>query len=325
MSSQRRGPWSEREDDLLMRLVHQQGASCWVKVAESLKSRSAKQCRERYHQNLKPSLNKDPITPEEGQEIERMVQERGKRWAEIARHLNNRSDNAVKNWYNGSMNRRKRMVRRRASAGYEDNSTAHDYPQGLEPRLPTASLSSTGYAPRESVSPSTGRFPQPMWNTRHSGLPSPSTTSPRSNSFDGVPSLVSDRSSHYSALTTTTSPSNALTWEDRPTLPPMRPGSGPDLPLRTRAYELGDIPPLRSSKHVNHPRLPPIRVPEEEVRPQLPTAPNSPQELPFRPIAHFQPRFSPPHQTSSMTSRHEQPPGGTVSRRMNLGTILSPC
>jgi hypothetical protein len=42
--------------------------------------------------------------------IEQMVNEMGKRWAEIARRLRNRSDNAVKNWWNGSMNRRKRNV-----------------------------------------------------------------------------------------------------------------------------------------------------------------------------------------------------------------------
>lgn len=73
-----------------------------------MQHRSPKQCRERYHQNLKPSLNHEPISPEEGDMIEQLVQEMGKRWAEIARRLGNRSDNAVKNWWNGSMNRRKR-------------------------------------------------------------------------------------------------------------------------------------------------------------------------------------------------------------------------
>jgi hypothetical protein len=42
--------------------------------------------------------------------IEHMVNEMGKRWAEIARRLRNQSDNTVKNWWNGSVNRRKRNV-----------------------------------------------------------------------------------------------------------------------------------------------------------------------------------------------------------------------
>jgi hypothetical protein len=104
----RRGPWSPEEDRKLLEAIQLYGPSNWVRISQSLGSRTPKQCRERYHQNLKPSLNRNPITAEEGQLIEELVAKYGKRWAEIARHLNGRSDNAIKNWWNGGANRRRR-------------------------------------------------------------------------------------------------------------------------------------------------------------------------------------------------------------------------
>ncbi|KAL2849160.1 Homeodomain-like protein [Aspergillus pseudoustus] len=104
----RRGPWVPEEDQLLLQLVREQGPNNWVRISQHMHYRSPKQCRERFHQNLKPSLNREPISAEEGLMIERMVSEMGKCWAEIARRLGNRSDNAVKNWWNGSMNRKRR-------------------------------------------------------------------------------------------------------------------------------------------------------------------------------------------------------------------------
>lgn len=105
----KKGPWSEMEDKRLLDLVNYHGAESWMDISKEHGSRNAKQCRERFHQNLKSSINRGPITPEEGVAIERYHAEKGPKWAEIARALGGRSDNQVKNWYNGQKNRRTKM------------------------------------------------------------------------------------------------------------------------------------------------------------------------------------------------------------------------
>ena len=187
----RRGPWSQGEDAYLVQLVSTQGALNWVRIAQLIGSRSPKQCRERYHQNLKPSLNHEPITAEEGVLIERLVGEMGKRWAEIARRLHGRSDNAVKNWWNGSMNRRRRSVLRSRQSPSSQEAYGGGRRQALLPptRAPgpfvrPLNISSTSY--------SSGRI--------DSGLPSPcESVVSRAESLEGPPSLVSDTGSVYSA------------------------------------------------------------------------------------------------------------------------------
>ncbi|KAK8063825.1 Myb-like DNA-binding protein myb-1 [Apiospora saccharicola] len=263
MANQRRGPWSTEEDHTLMDLVNSQGALNWVKIAQMLDSRTPKQCRERYHQNLKPSLNHDPISPEEGILIEKLVGELGKRWAEIARRLSNRSDNAVKNWWNGSMNRRRRLHRRRGP-GYDDSmvhSVRSPYHRPEPLQLPGAIPSYTVYP--TTLSPTaTGRYPQYCWGGAHSGLPSPSSTSPGGESF-----WEGESGSHY-----TTSPTSAGHPGSPVELPPLRRHEVCSPPV---AFEQRSCPKISVLYTGPEMRLPPIRATLESPS-QLPTAPNSP-------------------------------------------------
>ena len=207
----KRGPWSQHEDRSLLELVQSQGAHNWVRISQFIHTRSPKQCRERYHQNLKPSLCHDPISPEEGEIIERLVSEMGKRWAEIARRLPGRSDNAVKNWWNGGMNRRRRIVVRREGS----------VRGGLEFDEKNEALSFARPAPvpphpadRHILVPtSRRRVEPPLISPVHSEVSMP-------DSLGEAPSLVSDSSSHFSM-----SSPNAVTHPHRYLPPPETPQS----------------------------------------------------------------------------------------------------
>lgn len=107
-----KGSWSEAEDNQLRDLYGKYGQN-WAQLALELGSRNAKQCRERWVQNLAPCLERGPITEEEGAFIQSLVSQIGQKWAEISRRLveagvSNRSDNAIKNWFNGNKNRQVR-------------------------------------------------------------------------------------------------------------------------------------------------------------------------------------------------------------------------
>jgi hypothetical protein len=76
------------------------GATSWEAVSKFMPTRTARQCRDRYKNYLVDNLVCDAWSPEEDALIVKKFHEIGPKWVEIAKLLNGRSGNHVKNrWH----------------------------------------------------------------------------------------------------------------------------------------------------------------------------------------------------------------------------------
>jgi hypothetical protein len=101
-------PWSFEEDEILREAVTQLGLAFdganrwgfWVEIAKQIPGRTSRQSRQRWIQQLAPSLKKGPWSAEEQNTLCRLHAELGNKWTVIARGLPGRTWRQVRKRWN---------------------------------------------------------------------------------------------------------------------------------------------------------------------------------------------------------------------------------
>ncbi|KAJ9526820.1 hypothetical protein QJQ45_017806, partial [Haematococcus lacustris] len=110
-----KGNWSVEEDDALKRLVLMHGEGNWRIISKAVNfamgktdgdGRIGKQCRERWNHHLKPGIRTDAWTDEEEAQLVTAHMKFGNRWSDIARSLEGRTENHIKNHWNATLRRK---------------------------------------------------------------------------------------------------------------------------------------------------------------------------------------------------------------------------
>ncbi|KAF8725682.1 hypothetical protein HU200_020227 [Digitaria exilis] len=121
----RKGPWTEEEDEQLVRFVRLFGERRWDFLAKvSGLRRTGKSCRLRWVNYLHPGLRRGRITADEERLIVELHAQWGSRWSRIARSLPGRTDNEIKNFWRTRTRKHKAAAAAAASPASSSSSTA---------------------------------------------------------------------------------------------------------------------------------------------------------------------------------------------------------
>ncbi|KAJ3430804.1 myb DNA-binding domain superfamily protein-related [Anaeramoeba flamelloides] len=101
----KKGSWSMEEDLLLTNAVKKYKSS-WPKIALVVEGRTPKQCRERWKNQLDPSIDHGPWRTDENEILIAKHKIYGNKWSKIKEFLPGRPDNVIKNRWNTTLKKR---------------------------------------------------------------------------------------------------------------------------------------------------------------------------------------------------------------------------
>ena len=117
-----RNMFSPAEDVTLIHLVKTHGEN-WFLISSLMPNRNVRQCRERWNNYLKPSVNRNPFTEDEDKLLLEKVKELGGQWKKIVPFFINRTVIQVKNRYSCLLRKAKKENLSKIYAGKQLKST----------------------------------------------------------------------------------------------------------------------------------------------------------------------------------------------------------
>ncbi|KAG1441365.1 hypothetical protein G6F56_011518 [Rhizopus delemar] len=92
--------WTSEEDEALRKAADFYGVGNWRKIQRLVHQRTDMQCRERWVNMLDDTINHEPATQEEEEQINELVEQYGTKWSLIASFIPGRTDNSIMKIYN---------------------------------------------------------------------------------------------------------------------------------------------------------------------------------------------------------------------------------
>ncbi|RZC49349.1 hypothetical protein C5167_017775 [Papaver somniferum] len=103
----KKGPWTPEEDHLLASYIKQHGPANWRSVPTNAGLlRCSKSCRLRWTNYLRPEIKRGNFTELEEKMIISLQSLWGNKWAAMASHLPQRTDNDIKNYWNTDLKKK---------------------------------------------------------------------------------------------------------------------------------------------------------------------------------------------------------------------------